>query len=161
MKKRKGFVTNSSSSSFIIAYKQLPEISDELKEQIPILKACETLIQKSLMEEIGSYDTSRAEVFDTLDEWREHWFYENKYLMRDSMERESVEAILRVLDEKEKVYGFSYQHEKDSYLRPAEYLKKGYKIMEKSVSYSDEWLVEILHALEDNENFIIISDDEE
>lgn len=157
MKIRRDYVTNSSSSSFVIAYKELPKIDDKLIEQYPYLRSFDKLIENTLLTNCGGYQTEEAEVFESLEFWDDDWVEENKYHIRDYEAKETVEGILKSLENKEKEYGFSYQDEKDSYLKPAEYLKKGYKIMRKRVSYSDEWISNLIQDLEDGENFIVIS----
>ena len=51
MKVRQGFVTNSSSTSFILAYNELPTIPNELLEEYPELCAYNQMIQEALEEE--------------------------------------------------------------------------------------------------------------
>ena len=61
MKIRNDYVTNSSSSSYVIAYKSLPEIDEETLKRYPFLKNYGKLIETVLFTE-GDNDTLYQEL---------------------------------------------------------------------------------------------------
>ena len=140
---RNDFVTNSSSSSYVIAYKAYPEIDEETLAKYPFLKTYGTLIERVLFTE-GNNDTTAGIVYRTKEEYDEGFI--NEYGWR---ENNTVEKIL----------------EDDDYLRPRyeaaiKYLEKGFNILCKSVDYCDDYCVEIFNELaKDKENFIILENE--
>lgn len=142
MKIRSDFVTNSSSSSYVIAYRNLPEFDNETITKYPFLKNYGNLIEKVLFT-AGDNDTTSGEVYKSKDEWDKHIV--DNWGCKD-------ETIDDVLSEEDGIF--------DMYSQAVELLAKGFYILDKSVDYSDEYCHNMLNALaEDKENFIIISED--
>ena len=126
MKVRNGFVSNSSSSSFIIALKGIPENDKSvIIEQYPFIEKYITLIEKTLFDDIMKTEEEFTEWFQ--DEYS--WVWE--------------------FDEDEDHYYTKV------YNACIDMIRKGYYITKKTVEYgdSDEELIEMIA---DKENFIVM-----
>lgn len=140
MKIRLDYVTNSSSSSYVIAYRNLPEFDEETLSKYPFLKNYGNLIEKALFTP-GDNDTTVGEVFKTKEEWDEHLL---KFYYYDTIE-ELFEAE---------------EYSEEDYNRAITYLENGFYILDKSVDYCDSYCSHMIYALaEDKDNFVILEDD--
>lgn len=139
MKIRSDYVTNSSSSSYVIAYRTLPDFDADTLKKYPVLKIYPKLVEAVMKEESG-YETDSAELFTTKEE------YDKYFIERYGYGNQTIQDII---DEEE------YLMEK--YHKAIEYLDHGYTIAEKDIGYGDESLVGIINTLaEDNDSFVIL-----
>lgn len=130
MKIKTDFITNSSSSSFIIAMQGTVEVDDETLKRYPFIAKHMELISKILL----SGDT-----FSSVKELDEYFL--DQYAWGD------IDTIEKVLED-------SYQA--PLYNKCKEMLEKGFLIFEKCVEYSETEITNILYSLEDDETFIIL-----
>ena len=142
MKIRLDYVTNSSSSSYLIAYRKLPEFDDETLHKYPFLEYYGNIIEKVLFTE-GDDDTDAGEVFRTKEEYDTYIVAE--YGWRDK------NTVEKILEDDDYFVG--------TYNEAIKYLEKGFNILEKCVDYSDSFCHNIIRALAaDRENFVILED---
>lgn len=143
MKVRSDYVTNSSSSSYVIAYKTLPEIDEETLAKYPFLKNYGKLIEKVLLTE-GDDDTTAGTVSRTKEE------YEANFVSTYGWKRDMT--LQDVLEDDEWLT--------DRYNKAIEYLEKGFNILDKSVDYNDSYCQNMIEELaEDKDNFVILEDE--
>lgn len=138
MKVRNDFVTNSSSSSYVIAYRENVEVDDETVKKYPFVKLYSKLIQ-ALIDADGFCETEIADVYKTQEEF-DKYFLDN-YGLRG----ETINDIVKRDD-----------YCRTEYEKASKYLSDGYYIMKKWIDYSDDSLKDVIVAMSDNDNFIIL-----
>lgn len=133
MKIRNGFVSNSSSSSFIIAFKGIPEIDLETKTKYPFL---ENIFKK--YEDLLSRNGDIVRTVAALD----------KYFIAQYGYKE--DSVQQVISEDEWLT--------EKYNDLISKLVKGFSLIFTEVDYFDEVTAELYRSLDDGVNFIVEGD---
>lgn len=139
MKVRLDFVTNSSSSSFLIAYKTDNTFDPETLEKYPFLHKYSELLEQILLSEGGHSDTTKGIVYKDIDSIK-------KYFM-ENYGWPSKSTLAEILEDEEYLA--------DLYENVIKYINSGYWIIDKKIDYEDGILVNIFRRM-NGENLIIL-----
>lgn len=150
MKIRLGFVTNSSSSSFIIAYKKFPTIDDETLEKYPWLSSISEHLFDFIKDSQNGYETETAEVITDKEDLDYYFKRQYDWGCQHRGKKVTIDNILEI--EGEPV--------RKLYEQMKEKIESGYCIMEKRVGYDDSVLMGLISQLADDENIILLDDRE-
>ena len=131
MKIRRDFVTNSSSSSYVISYSSIPEFDSETISKYPCVKILEPLI-KALVECESDYDTDAGEWVTNIDEL-------NNYLLSEYSwsKCNTIEDLIKDEEISEEYYTTCIKE-----------LDSGHSLIFKDIGYSDEALVQMYKMLD-------------
>lgn len=141
MKRRNGLVTNSSSSSYIIAYRTV-NIDEEGKKKYPILKSYNEIVEKILTSK-GGYETEVGDKITNQQELDEY--------MLDTYAWGTIDTIDKLLKDDQPL--------REKYEKALQYIKDGFYIYCKDVGYDDEGLAELIQSIaEDSEDFVILEE---
>lgn len=130
MKYRSDFVTNSSSSSYIIAYQQTPNYDEATLKKYPALACFDRLIDMVLTASSDHYETDEGRKITNKEELDD--FFVDRYGY-------SLHTLDDILSDDEYL--------KERYGKCINAIQRGYVVLFKEVSYSDDILSDLIREL--------------
>lgn len=130
MKVRTDFVTNSSSSSYIIAYQQTPNYDEATLKKYPALACFNRLINIVLTASSDYNETDAGHKITTKEE------LDNFFADRYRWANHTLDDILS-----------DDEHLKEQYDKCINAIQRGYAVLFKEVSYSDDTLADLIREL--------------
>ena len=142
MKFRSDFVTNSSSSSFVIAFKDLPNVDDEILKRYPFINMLMNLYETIIFSD-GSNSSSTTEgvVCASVEKLEEYFMKNYNWFIK----AESLEKLFEQRPKYKTLYDSCVEH-----------ISKGYRIIFKEIDYSDDILDSMINAISYCGEYLVI-----
>ena len=132
MKVRTDFVTNSSSSSFVVAYKNKLDIDEETERKYPFIQEFYNNVIEGFINSDDGYETETGEIISSktdLNEWLDDRYNFGEYY-------KSIEELIKE------------ESLEDVYKECIKAINDGYLIVVKEIGYGEESLVRMLEKCE-------------